>query len=148
MIKIDPLVSRDKAKLRKSRKKESSKTSGVSFSSTLESVVETETENAVQGLLDDLKDHERRFLDSQSLYELEKYKRKVKEILKMITDNGMETQVLRRRRSLNKADFVIIKQIDDKLHSLTKMISGPDNKAFSLMKQLEEIRGLILDLSY
>lgn len=149
MIKIDPLFSKNKTGIRKSSGKRTSSAAGSSsFSEALSESIEIESNNAVEQLLNDLKDQERKFLDTQSMYELEKYKRKVKDILKLITDNGMETVTLKRRRRLNKADFTIINKIDEKLLQLTTTVTGPQNKAFNLMKQLEEIRGLILDLSH
>jgi len=118
-----------------------------SFDSVLSSAVEMETDIAIDLLLDDLKDQEKRFLDAQSLYELQKYKILLQKILKHLLDDSYEKVTIPRRRR-DKADYVIINIINDKVESLAKTLATTQNKAFALMKTLEEIRGLICDLKH
>jgi uncharacterized protein len=118
-----------------------------SFDSVLSSAVGQESEIAIDVLLDDLKDQEKRFLDAQSLFELQKYKNLLQKILKHLLDDSYEKVTIPRRRR-DKADYVIINIINDKVESLTKTLATTQNKAFALMKTLEEIRGLICDLRH
>ena len=68
----------------------------------------------------------------------------------MILDKGFQTQKLElstREKRLGRAEKTIVKQIDEGLVKLSSMITRSSD-AFSLMKQIEEIRGLIFDLMY
>ncbi len=130
----------------KSRKKASS-SSGVrgAFSASLQNTIEFNIRGTLDELLADLEEQERRFLDAQSVYELNRYKAVVQKILKLVLDEGFSTQTLKRKRS-GRADYVIVNEINEKLNSISMQIAK--STAFSLLKTIEEIRGLILDLVY
>lgn len=120
------------------------------FSSELDNRINSDISVDMDELMGDLMEQEKRFLDMQSLYELEKYKILVRDILRMILDKGFKTQKLElssREKRLGRAEKTIVKQIDDGLVKLSQMITRKSD-AFSLMKQIEEIRGLIFDLMY
>lgn len=116
------------------------------FSLFMDESVESAAESTFDDMMQDLTEKERRFIDVQGLIELNEYKRTVQSILQFITSNSFEAQILKRKKSSNKADFLIIRMINEKLLALTKNITSPKNKAFSLLKECEEIRGLIFDL--
>lgn len=125
-------------------------TSSSKFASELDSRIGPDIRIDMDELIGDLMDQEKRFLDLQSLYELEKYKILVRDILRMILDKGFQTQKLElstREKRLGRAEKTIVKQIDEGLVKLSSMITRSSD-AFSLMKQIEEIRGLIFDLMY
>ncbi len=125
-------------------------TSSSKFSSELESRIISDVRVDMDELIGDLMEQEKRFLDMQSLYELEKYKLLVRDILKMILNEGFQTQKLElsgREKRLGRAEKTIVKQIDEGLVKLSAMITRSSD-AFELMKQIEEIRGLIFDLVY
>lgn len=125
-------------------------TAGTKFAAEVEGIISSEYAGGIDELMTDLKDQEKRFLDSQSLYELERYKLLVKKILKMILEQGFESQKLEptsREKRLGRAEKTIIRQIDENLVSLSRMITVKSD-AFGLMKKIEEIRGLIFDLIY
>ncbi|HPF04810.1 MAG TPA: DUF327 family protein [Spirochaetota bacterium] len=125
-------------------------TSASKFSSELESRIISDVRVDMEELIGDLLEQEKRFLDMQSLYELEKYKLLVRDLLKMILDKGFQTQKLElsgREKRLGRAEKTIVKQIDEGLVKLSTMITRSSD-AFELMKQIEEIRGLIFDLVY
>jgi uncharacterized protein YaaR (DUF327 family) len=81
------------------------------------------------------------------LYYLNRYRSIVEKILKKILNEGFETQKLKRLRK-DKADFIIVKKINDKLFELAREITSRNNKAFNLLRTIEEIRGLVFDLLY
>lgn len=120
------------------------------FSSELESRINSDVRVDMDELIGDLMEQEKRFLDLQSVYELEKYKLLVRNILKMILDKGFKTQKLElsiREKRLGRAEKTIVREIDEGLVRLSAMITRSSD-AFELMKQIEEIRGLIFDLVY
>jgi uncharacterized protein YaaR (DUF327 family) len=120
------------------------------FTTELENRISLEFNGSIEELMNDLRDQEKKFLDLQSVYELEKYKALVKRILKMILDNGFETRKLdlsNREKRMGRAEKIIIKKIDENLIKLSQMITRSSD-AFDLLKTIEEIRGLIFDLVY
>jgi len=135
----------EKSKVKAKKRAHSPGRVGKSFESSLHTTIEFQIQGTIEDLLSDLEENEKRFLDKQSLYELNSYRAIVQKILKMVMDEGFSTHVLKRSRS-GKADFVIIEKINEKLDEITRRVSS--SSAFSLLKSIEEIRGLILDLLY
>jgi len=137
----------DKSKI-KNRKRTGALSPGESrFSSDLASSISYSFEGTFDELMDNLKDHEKKFIDSQTLYDLNRYKSVVSKILKLIQEQSMSTRTLKRARMSNKEDFTIIEIINQKLLDLTSEITRR-SQGFNIMKTMEEIRGLLFDLLY
>jgi uncharacterized protein len=117
------------------------------FNSVLNERISFEFEGSIENLLNDLKDEEKSFLENQSLYYLNRYRSIVEKILKKILEEGYETLKLKRLRK-DKADFIIINKINSGLFEIANNITNKNNKAFNLLKKIEEVRGLIFDLLY
>ncbi|MBN1498699.1 MAG: DUF327 family protein [Spirochaetes bacterium] len=148
-MRISSAYTKEREKLKsRGKDREIHASESSSFSKIFEITADNAFSQTIDEFMNDLQDHEKKFLDTQSLFELNRYRSKVKEILAYIIKNSMQTSSLQRKRSSRKADFLIIKEIDSKLLDLTKTISGSGNKAFNLLKTIEEIRGLIFDLTY
>jgi len=118
-----------------------------SFENTLSESISFEFEGAIEELFNDLKEEEKMFIENQTSFHLKRYKTIVEKILKKILNEGYETAKLKRLRK-DKAEFVIVNKINSKLFEIMKEITGKNNKAFNLLKTIEEIRGLIFDLVY
>lgn len=152
MIEIPRTDSRQKPREGiKAKTRASSGGSKISkFTTELDNRISIEFHGSIEELMTDLQDQEKRFLDSQSLYELEKYKALIKKILKMILENGFESRRLdltSREKRMGKVEKTVIDKIDENLIKLAQMITRSSD-AFDLLKTIEEIRGLILDLVY
>lgn len=152
MIEIPRADSRQQAREGvKARTRASSGGSKISkFTTELENRISLEFSGSIEELMTDLQDQEKRFLDSQSLYELEKYKALIKKILKMILENGFESRKLdltSREKRMGRAEKTVIDKIDENLIKLAQLITQKSD-AFGLLKTIEEIRGLIFDLVY
>jgi len=144
------IYSTSAKKEEKTKVKSKKKSAGVSrsnntFSTSLQSTIRFRIEGTVEELMKDLEEQEKRFLEKQSLFELSKYKAIVQHILKTVVDEGFSTAVLKRSRS-DRSDYLIVKKINDKLEEIQGKITRA--AAFNLLKEVEEIRGLILDLIY
>jgi uncharacterized protein YaaR (DUF327 family) len=142
------IIRPDQKRDEKSRKKIGKHTgarpvSGSLFSSQLSTAVQFDFDGSIDDLMIELKDQEREFIDKQSPYELARYKSLVQKILKIIIDEGFDTAEFKRRRR-DRADFRVITDINMKLAQITEAVVK-SNKAFNLLKSVEEIRGLILD---
>jgi len=136
----------EKEKISKKGKLSSVKHGGKTFSSELHKTMALDIEGTIDELMEDLKDQEKRFLDKQTEHELLRYKALVQKIIKQIIAEGLQEKTLKRKKK-NWGDYVIIEKINTKLLDLTNAITR-QNKAFNLLKTVEEIRGLILDLVY
>ena len=136
----------EKEKITKKGKLSSVKHGGKTFSSELQKTMAFDISGSIDELMEDLKDQEKRFLDAQSEYELLRYKALVQKIIKQILAEGLQEKTLKRKKK-NWGDYVIIEKINTRLLDLTSAITR-QNKAFNLLKTIEEIRGLILDLVY
>ncbi len=117
------------------------------FQTELESAISTEYHGTIENLMDDLAEQEKRFIEEQSMYQMNKYKAMVKSILKILLDSDTSVETLQRRRR-DRADFVVIDKINDRLDQIASTITRENNKAFNLLKTIEEIRGLLLDLRH
>ncbi len=147
MIEIFKTDSRRNEKTKIKSKKKSPKIGGNEkpFTAQLQKTISFEFSGSLEELIFELKDQEKRFLDSESFYELNKYKAIVKKILETVLRESFETRTLKRTKR-NFADFTVQK-IDSKLLEITSAITKK-NKAFDLLKTIDEIRGLIFDLLY
>lgn len=145
-----PISSTNPKKEDNSRVKSKSRSHDIkqkeSFDIVLNERIAFEFKGAIDELLNDLKEEEKEFLESQSQYHLRRYKSIVEQLLKKILDEGFETSKLRRLRR-DKSDFIIVNKINSRLFEITGYITS-NNKAFNLLKAVEEIRGLIFDLLY
>lgn len=148
MIEITGARTRkdEKEKISKKSKLAHVKHSGKTFSSELHKTLAMEFEGSIGELMEDLKDQEKRFLDKQTELEMNRYKALIQKILKTIVDEGFTSKTFTRKKR-NRADFTTYEIINAKLVDLTNAITK-QNKAFNLLKSIEEIRGLILDMLY
>ena len=136
----------EKEKVTKKGKLSSVKHGSKTFSSELHKTMALDIEGTIEELMEGLKDQEKRFLDKQTEHELLRYKALVQKIIKQIIAEGLQEKTLKRKKK-NWGDYVIIEKINTKLLDLTNAITR-QNKAFNLLKTIEEIRGLILDMVY
>ncbi|OHD65891.1 MAG: hypothetical protein A2176_03525 [Spirochaetes bacterium RBG_13_51_14] len=136
----------EQEKISKKGKLSSVRRGSKSFSAELHKMMAQEFEGTIEELLENLKDQEKRFLDQQTEYEMNRYKALIQKIIKSVLDEGLQEKTMKRKKK-NWGDFVIIEKINDKILAITDAITK-HNKAFDLLKTMEEIRGLILDLVY
>lgn len=136
----------EKDKITKKGKLSHVKRGSKTFSTELQKTMAIDVDGTIEELMEDLKDQEKRFLDKQTEYELLRYKALVQKIIKQIIAEGLQEKTLKRKKK-NWGDYVIIEKINTKILDLTNAITK-QNKAFNLLKTIEEIRGLILDLVY
>lgn len=147
MIEITPTTpnKEEKKKVKSKKRAHSIKPEEKSFSISLQKRIYFEFKGSLEELMDDLREQEKKFLGKQTLYELNRYKSIVQKILKTILSDGFKTEKLKRVRR-DRADFIIVQDINKRLLEISKNITDKTNKAFNLLKEIDEIRGLILDL--
>ncbi len=147
-MKINPTSSK-KSKQGSVHKKEagSAGPSEKKFHAELESNIRREYQGAIEELMNELAEQEKRFVEEQSLYQMNQYKATVKSIMKILLDSDTSVETLQRRRN-DRADFVIVDSINQRLDQIATAITQKNNRAFNLLKTIEEIRGLLFDLRH
>jgi len=147
MIEIVP-PNQKKEEQKVTKRKKGTKSSGAhsTFRTAFEQSLDFTLPQDFDELYDELKDQEKKFLEDPSLYNMQRYKALVGKILKILVSDEYVVKVLERKRR-DRADFVIIHTIQNKLEEMTKAIITK-NKAFDILKTFDEIRGLILDLTH
>ena len=93
-----------------------------------------------------LPEMEKRFLASPSLENMNEYKKLVKDITNTILKNNTELTQARQRGRNDKKILMTVKILDENIQILASTMLSPQNSAFSLLKQIERIRGLLMDL--
>lgn len=146
-MKIIPSFTPGKNRVHsRGEKKGTAESSRSSFTDALGEQVTKNHENTVENLLNDLEEKEKRFLDQETLADLNEYKAIVKKILELVVNEGFETKTVTSRRPTSNKEYFIVGKIDEKLKQLALSVTSPSSGSFSLLKQCEEIRGLIFDL--
>jgi uncharacterized protein YaaR (DUF327 family) len=122
--------------------------SNQTFLDILESIVPSNQESTreLNELWKDLPDLEKALIANPNHKNLSEYKEHIKQIAQLILKkNHKVIQVPSRGRNDTK-DIRYVKILDDKLDLLANTMFSPTNSAFAILKQLDEIRGLLIDL--
>ena len=119
-----------------------------SFLSILESIVPSNKEETreINELWQKLPEMEKRFLNTPNQENLQEYKKLVKDITNTILKNNTNLSQAKQRGRNDKKVLMTVKILDENIQILATTMLSPQNSAFSLLKQLERIRGLLMDL--
>jgi hypothetical protein len=97
-------------------------------------------------LWSDLPGLERDLIDHPSEENLNIYRETVRLIARMTLDKNVRVaHIYRKNRHNEKIELNLIEIVDDRLHKMALMMRSSSNTAFSILKTLDEIRGLLLD---
>ena len=140
------LKKEEKLRIKSRRRPQNVSSDRESFGVSFGTAIDFHLHNDIDDLLEDLKHQEKRFIDTQTVYELNRYKAVVQKILTLAVNEGMKTRTLKRLRK-DRSDFTVVEKINEKLMEMQQAVTR-NNRAFDLLKTIEEIRGLILDLRF
>ncbi|MCB1309625.1 MAG: DUF327 family protein [Leptospiraceae bacterium] len=119
------------------------------FQSLLEEVLPPDDNEAVDlhRLWEKLPDAERDFLANPTDAHLETYREVVKNIAAITLRRNTRVQkVKRRNRNGEMVELSVLEIIDERLQKMAHLMQSPGNSAFQLLKTVEEIRGILLDV--
>lgn len=118
------------------------------FLELLEAIVPSDKDETreINELWQKLPDIEKKFLNEPNSYNLAEYKKLVKDILDAIMKNNTTLSMARQRGRNDKKILMSVKVIDENIQLLAMTMLNPANSAFSLLKQIEKIRGLLMDI--
>ncbi|GBF43435.1 hypothetical protein LPTSP2_27320 [Leptospira ellinghausenii] len=119
-----------------------------SFLEILESIVPSGKEETreLNELWKDLPDLEKDLIKDPNHKNLESYKKHIKQIAELILKKNYKVMQAAQRGRNDQKDVRYVKVVDEKLDLLAKTMFSPNNSAFVILKQLDEIRGLLIDL--
>jgi len=148
--KLAPLLNNSAVKKTKEKEKISSnknKKEIKTFDELIEELIPEKKEPELNRLWKDLPDVEKLLIENPTEEHLEKYKQIVKNIAEILVKRNMKIESIKRRTSSGKEVILsYVKVIDDKLHKMMLAIQSKKNTAFEILRNLKEIRGLLLDL--
>lgn len=118
------------------------------FLELLEAIVPSDKDETreINELWQKLPDTEKKFLNEPNSYHLAEYRKLVKDILDAIMKNNTTLSMARQRGRNDKKILMSVKVIDENIQLLAMTMLNPANSAFSLLKQIEKIRGLLMDI--
>lgn len=116
-----------------------------------EQIVQTQShkikQKELEKLVDDITEQGKKIARFRSFRDLAKFKRMIKEFLTETVYNGLELNEL---RSFNTGSFshklTTVKELDEKLVSLTDDIMDQEKKTVDLLGVIGEIEGLLINL--
>ena len=118
------------------------------FFDILESIVPSTEEGTreLNELWKDLPDIEKALIANPNHKNLREYKEHIKQIAKLILKKNHKVIQAPTRGRNDTKDIRYVKIVDEKLDILANTMFSPTNSAFNILKQLDEIRGLLIDL--
>ena len=101
----------------------------------------------LETMLDEIHEQGERLKENPTVEAVRQYKHAVKNFVKFIVDNSMEVEekvsgvnILKRKR------FTLVKIIDEKLERLAAEILKTQRDQLEILKKIDEIHGLLVDL--
>jgi hypothetical protein len=161
--RIDSLGSGNKYRKSDKKKADKSKSSPEIFRSYVES--ETLTVNAVKGidafdedsdledLLDDVHEQGDKLIKDSALASIESYKRSVRNFIHYVLEQAVKVESVEGAKfnkfkpSNKQKRYTLISVIDDKLDKLAAGILLNQSKQLDILAKVEEINGLLVDLT-
>ncbi len=119
------------------------------FSDFLQKEQQQQTREQLNQLLEDIDEQGKKLLISKGLRELSTYKTLIRRFINEVVENAL---LLEDKYSYDKAGrkkrYKVLKEIDEKLMSLSEMILEKESDQIKLLEEMGDIRGLIVNLYY
>jgi len=97
-------------------------------------------------LFSKLPEAEKNLIDTQSEENLNIYKQLIRAIARETLQHNMRVEKhFKKNKSNQTVELSVVKIADERLHQMTLLIRSKNNTAFSILKTMQEIRGLLLD---
>lgn len=128
--------------------KKVSENSNDTFRSTLSRVHAENYEAKIASLLDQIEAQAKKFSKKIDIRELKLYRKLVSEFLDEAINNSHKFSKENKLDRLGRHRvYAIIKRINEKMEDLTKEVLNDEKDNLKILQQLDDIRGLILDIS-
>ncbi len=120
-----------------------------SFYSIMDEVlpVQEEGNTDLNRLWKELPTVERQLLDHPSQRNLDNYRKAVMQIAKLtLKKNTSVKKIKKRNRNGDWVELTVVEFIDERLQQMVSLMHSEKNTAFTMLKTLDEIRGLLVDI--
>ncbi len=98
-------------------------------------------------LWSELPEAERALIEKQSDQNLARYRELVRAIARETLKQNVRLKKIRKRnRHGDEIELSVVEFIDDRLQRMANLIHAPGNSAFQILKAVEEIRGILIDV--
>lgn len=135
----------DKPLQSSSRKPSSAKGAGKEFQSLLKRSDESPDINKIQSLFESIENAAVDLIDNRGEEALKAYRKRVKEFLKEVLSESREVKVII-KDNVYDDPLVIVKIIDDRMDEMAALIIREEFERADLVKIIEEIKGILVDL--
>jgi uncharacterized protein YaaR (DUF327 family) len=116
------------------------------FNDVLAGVSGRPSERKLEAILNEIKDLAKTLAHRRLLEDLDQYRRKVGEFLKVYMDDVLGVREAAGRRGVSRRkQMIVVKKIDVELEELSRMVMGGAPE-FKIMSELGTIEGLLMDL--
>ena len=131
----------------KIEKKESIPAESVSFTEVMGKKREEVLYAKMTKMMQDIEDQGKVLSTSQTVEDLKKYKKLVKELLDDAVNNGLKLEEQRgfNRRGRTKV-YKIVKEVDSKLIDLTNAVLDKEKNGLKILNMVGEIKGLLINM--
>ena len=131
----------------KIEKKESIPAESVSFTEVMGKKREDVLYAKMTKMMQDIEDQGKVLSTSQTVEDLKKYKKLVKEFLDDAVNNGLKLEEQRgfNRRGRTKV-YKIVKEVDSKLIDLTNAVLDKEKNGLNILNLVGEIKGLLINM--
>lgn len=114
------------------------------FQATLQDTITSQTTKDIEKLLGSINETGEQLRDDATISNLMKYRDAVKKFLQAASRNVFKVTVLRGR----KLDLKVIRIIDEKLKFITDNFMELQKNKMNLLSEIEEIKGLVINILY
>lgn len=127
--------------------KEPAAKDSISFDSVMDKKQSDMTLDSLNKKMREIESHGEKLIQSQTIDNLRKYKKLVKDFLNDAVKNGMQ---LKEERGFNQYGsskvYKLVKQVDKKLNDITDTVLDQGNKGLDLLGLVGEVKGLLINL--
>ena len=136
-----------KTGVNKIEKKESIPAESISFTEVMGKKREEVLYAKMTKMMQDIEDQGKVLSTSQTVEDLKKYKKLVKEFLDDAVNNGLKLEEQRgfNRRGRTKV-YKIVKEVDSKLIDLTNAVLDKEKSGLRILNMVGEIQGLLINM--
>jgi len=105
---------------------------------------------SIEELLDDVHQAGDELIKNPMFGPVDEYKKAVRKFLRYILENNLEveeTTGLRNSKTMRQKRYLIIRVVDEKLESLTSYVIKNQGRQLEILWRIDEIYGMLVDLS-
>jgi len=146
-VKIDKIGINNTQIVNNNVKVDNKKAIQESFKSKLENIKEEHIREELKILYDKIEAQSSKLKDSLFIEDLVEYKRLVKEFLNVTVKNS---HIFYKENSLDRRGrhrvYSLVKRVDNELDELTKDFLNVETNRLKILRRLDDIKGLLLDI--